>query len=161
MHDSECPGGPSGRGDPPEALGETATTTSVRNRLQIPLVGQAGFAETNLGVHDARQDVQSLAVDGLGGVGLPQRPDRGDPPLADRDVPDALAVLIDHGAERENGVKSPGHLSPKARGSGREMARGPCERPSGVLTSGVAASQAALLRATAGNSTRTSSGKHL
>jgi hypothetical protein len=139
LHDTECPGGPSGRRDPPEALGETATTTSVRNRLQILLVGQAGFAEMNLRVHDARQDVQSLAVDDLGGVGLPQRPDRGDPPLADRDVPDALAVLIDLGAGRENGVESPGHLSPKARGNGREMARGPCERPSGVLTS-VAAS---------------------
>ncbi len=61
-------------------------------------MGQTGFAEMHLGVHHPGQDVQTLAVDHLGGACLPQVSDLGDASIRDADVADALAVLIDHGA---------------------------------------------------------------
>ena len=81
-----------------EHRGDAAHHGAARSGFEILLVRQARLAEMHLRVHHAGQDVQSLAVDRLGGGSLPKRADRGDPAIGDADVADALAVLIDHGA---------------------------------------------------------------
>ena len=71
---------------------------AARTGLQILLVRQPRLAEMHLRVHHAGQDVQPLAVDDLGRIRLRQSADFGDAAIADADVADPLAVLIDHGA---------------------------------------------------------------
>ena len=71
---------------------------AARPAFQVFLVRKTGFAEMHLGIDDAGQDVQALAIDHLAGAGLPQRAQRRNPATLDPDVADALAVLIDHGA---------------------------------------------------------------
>ena len=71
---------------------------AARSGFKIFLMRLARLAEMHLRIHHAGQDVQALAVDRLGGGGLPEPADRGDPAIGDADVADALAVLIDHGA---------------------------------------------------------------
>ena len=77
---------------------DPAYDSAARSRLQVFLVGLAGFAEMNLRIDHAGQDVQSPAVDRLGGGRLPEPADRGDPAVGNADVADAFAVLIDHSA---------------------------------------------------------------
>ncbi len=60
----------------------------------------------HLGVDHAGQDVQALAVDHLGGGGLPKPADCCNAAVRDGDVAHALAILIDHGAGFQNGIKS-------------------------------------------------------
>ena len=81
-----------------EHRGDAAHHGAARAGLEIFLLRQPRLAEMNLRVHHAGQDMQALAVDRLGGGGLPEPADRGDPAIGNADVADALAVLIDHGA---------------------------------------------------------------
>ncbi len=59
---------------------------------------QAGLAEMHLGVDDAGQDMQALAVDHLACAGGVKRAQRCDAAIRDADVAHAFAVLIDDGA---------------------------------------------------------------
>ncbi len=94
-----------------EHRGDAAHHGAARTGFQVFLVGQARLAEMHLRVHHAGQDVQALAVDHLGRRGLPERTDRGDPPVGDGDVAHALAVLIDHGAGLQNQIVGLAHRS--------------------------------------------------
>ena len=71
---------------------------AARAGFEVFLLRQPRLAEMHLGVHHAGQDMQALAVDGLGGGGLSKSADRGDPAIENADIADPLAVLIDHGA---------------------------------------------------------------
>ena len=84
---------------------------AARTGFQVLLVSQARLAKVHLRVHHARQDVQALAVDHLGGRGLSKAADCGDAAIGDADVAHALAVLIDHGAGFQNGIKALAHHS--------------------------------------------------
>src|SRR5215217_520308 len=64
---------------------------------------QARLAKMHLGVDDAGQDVQTLAVDHFSGVAA-DIAEGNDPPAAHRDIGEALAVLIDHSRVLENRV---------------------------------------------------------
>ena len=77
--------------------------------LQIFLVLQAGLAEVDLRVDDARQDMQAPAVDRAPGGGSRQVADGGGHARVDPDVPLAPAVLIDDDAALEHEVEGLGH----------------------------------------------------
>ena len=98
-----------------EHRGDAAHHRAARTGFQVFLVGQARLAKMHLRVDHAGQDVQALAVDHLGGRGLSERADRSDAAIGDGDVAHALAVLIDHGAGFQNGIKSLTHRFLSAR----------------------------------------------
>ena len=91
-------------------ISNTAVTppiTALREPVsRSSLCVESRLAEMHLRVHHAGQDVQALAVDRLAGGSLSEPADRGDPAIGNADVADALAVLIDHGAGFQNGIKS-------------------------------------------------------
>ena len=88
--------------------GHPAEHGRARAGLQIFLVFQAGLAEMHLGVDDAGQDVQAAAVDALARRGAAQGADFGDEPVADADVAQAGAVMVDHGPAGEDADRSSG-----------------------------------------------------
>ena len=63
----------------------------------------------HLPVDDPRQDVQAPAVDALARAGRAQIADLGDPPVADADVAQACAVVVDDGRVRQNEIEVARH----------------------------------------------------
>ncbi len=71
---------------------------AARTGFQVFLLGLARLTKMHLRVDHARQDMQALAVDHLGGRGLSKAADRRDATTGEADVTHALTILIDHGA---------------------------------------------------------------
>jgi len=87
-----------------EDAGDTAHDGRERAGREVLLVLETGLAEMHLGVDNAWEDVEALAVGGdVGGVGS-QRAERGNAAGADADVGGMRAVLIDDGAVLEDRV---------------------------------------------------------
>ena len=59
----------------------------------------------HLAVDDAGQNMQALAVDPFACRSAAERADLGDAPVADADIADALAVLVDHDAIHKNEIE--------------------------------------------------------
>lgn len=78
-------------------------------RLQIFLVGQAGFAEMDLGVDHAGQDMKAACVDPLACAGLREIAYAGDAPVLDADIGLPAPVLIDECAAGEDHIEGRGH----------------------------------------------------
>ena len=78
--------------------GNPAHDSTARSGFKIFLLRLAGLAEMHLRVDHAGQDMQTLAVDRLGGGSLSEPADRSDAATGNADVADALTVLIDDGA---------------------------------------------------------------
>ena len=91
--------------------GDAAHDGRARTALQVFLVLGAGFAEMDLRVDDAGQDGEAGAIDDLApGTGV-NRADGGDAAVADADIAESYAILIDDGAVPENEVEGRWHRS--------------------------------------------------
>ena len=86
-----------------ENAGDPAHHGAKRTGLEVFLVGEARLAEMHLGVDDAWEDVETTAIHNVGGI-VADLAQSSDAALADGDVEETHAVVIDHGGVLENGV---------------------------------------------------------
>ena len=64
-------------------------------------MGEARLAKMHLAVDHARQHVQAFAIDALARGSGAQSPDPGGSPVANAEVAQPHAVLVDHGSVEE------------------------------------------------------------
>ena len=87
-----------------EDAGDAAHHGRERAGFQIFLMRQAGLAEMDLGIDDAGQDMQALAVDDFGGAVAGQIAQGGDAARGDADIGTAFTVMVDQRRVLENRV---------------------------------------------------------
>jgi hypothetical protein len=87
-----------------DSLSASAASLVV-SRLEILLVCRARFAEMDLAVDDARQDVKAGAVDRLASGSAGEIAERGDAPAADAHIAPGDAVMIGDDAASEDEVE--------------------------------------------------------
>ena len=86
--------------------GHAAKHGRARARLEVFLVNKARLAEMDLRVDDARENVKPAAIDALARRGAAQGADLGNAPVANPDIAQADAVLVDHGPVEEDAIET-------------------------------------------------------
>ena len=90
--------------------GHAAEHGRARSGLQVFLVNKPRLAKMHLGIDDSRKDMQAAAIDPLARRSAAQSADLGDSPVADPDVAQANAVLVDHGSIDQDAIETGRHI---------------------------------------------------